>query len=87
MSGSESLWINIPTRVNINSATLLDHAYTSLLKNISLSGVLVTDVSDHYPIFSQILNAGKNCKTEKHIMVRDFIAFSKNEFNKLCKKL
>ena len=32
ISSSCKCLINIPTRVNINSATLLDHAYTSLLK-------------------------------------------------------
>ena len=68
--------------MNINSATLLDNAYTSVLKNILLGGVLVTDISDHYPIFSVISNAGKNYKTEKHIMIQDFAAFSKDEFNK-----
>ena len=68
--------------MNIHSATLLGHAYTSLLKTILLSGVLVTDISDHYPIFSLLSNAGKNYKTENHITVRDFTAFSKDEFNK-----
>ena len=74
--------INIPTRVNINSATLLDRAYTSLLKNILISGVLVTDISDHYPIFSLVSNAGKNYTTEKHMTAQGFTAFSKDEFNK-----
>ena len=82
ISSSCKCLINIPTRVNINSATLLDHAYTSLLKNILLRGVLVTDISDHYPIFSLISNAGKNYKTEKHTTIRNFTAFSKDEFNK-----
>ena len=82
ISSSCKCLINILTRVSINSATLLDHAYTSLLKNILLSGVLVTDISDHYPIFSLISNAGKNYKIDKHITIRDFTAFSKDEFNK-----
>ena len=79
--------INTPTRVNINSTTLLDHAYTSLLKNILLSGILVTDISDHSPIFSLISNAGKNYKTEKHITVRNFTVLVKMNSIKLCKKL
>ena len=33
-------------------------------------------------MFSLISSAGKNYKTEKHITVRDFTAFSKGEFNK-----
>ena len=68
--------------MNINLATLIDHAYISLLTNFILSGVLLTDISDHYPIFSLILNAGKKLQNRKHIMLRDFTAFGKDEFNK-----
>ena len=42
----------------------------------------MTDISDHYPIFSLILDVGKNYKTEKHISVRDFTAFNKDQFHK-----
>ena len=65
ISSSCKCLIKIPTRVNINSATLLDHAYTSLLKNILLSGVLVTDISGLYCIFSLISNAGKKLQNRK----------------------
>ena len=51
----------------------------------------MTDILDHYPIFSMISNAGKNYKTEKHYSTRfysfsDFTAFYrfyiKDQFNK-----
>ena len=85
-SSSCKCLINIPTRVSINSATLLDHAYTSLLNSSIVSWVLVTDISDHFPIFSLISNAGKNYKTKKHIMQRDFTALDKDESNKTMQK-
>ena len=76
ISSSCKCLINIPTRVNINSATLLDHAYTSLLKNILFSGVLVTDISDHHPIFSLISNAEKKLQNRKTYYGTRFYSFS-----------
>ena len=44
--------INRPTRVTDHSATLIDHIFTSNYTATSLyQGILVTDISDHYPIF------------------------------------
>ena len=45
--------INRPTRVTKQTATLIDNIYTNNLKDVSLSyqGLLVTDISDHFPIF------------------------------------
>ena len=87
ISSSCKCLINIPTRVNIYSATLLVHAYTSLLKNILLSGVLVTDISDHYPIFSLISNAAKNHKTENILRYEILQLLVKMNSIKLYKKL
>ena len=45
--------ITRPTRVASNSATLIDNIYTNNLRGIesTMSGLLTTDISDHYPIF------------------------------------
>ena len=43
--------ITIPTRITPNSATLIDHIYTNTKNNNIQSGVIVTDVSDHYATF------------------------------------
>ena len=42
-----------PTRVTDHSATLIDHIFTNCYENnVSMyQGILVTDVTDHYPIF------------------------------------
>jgi len=42
--------ITIPTRVNNDSQTLLDNIWTNQLA-ISIVGVFVTDITDHFPIF------------------------------------
>ena len=42
--------IDIPTRVTDNSETLIDNIWTNQLSVVT-AGVLVCDVTDHYPIF------------------------------------
>ena len=59
--------ITRPTRITSESATLIDNIYVSgnKLDNL-LSGILVADISDHFPIF---LITGKNvrhCKLKKN---------------------
>ena len=44
--------INRPTRVTDHSATLIDHIFTSCITASNFyQGILVTDITDHYPIF------------------------------------
>ena len=45
--------ITRPTRVTENSATLIDNIFTNkgVRYDESIYGILVTDISDHYPIF------------------------------------
>ena len=43
--------ITIPTRVTAQTATLIDHIYSNKFSENLTSGVIVTDVSDHYAIF------------------------------------
>ena len=45
-------FINKPTRVQKNTASLIDNILSNSYDNPdSLSGILYTDVSDHFPIF------------------------------------
>jgi len=45
-------WITLPTRQNDQSSTLIDHIYSNMdLLNIN-SGILINDLSDHFPIFA-----------------------------------
>ena len=43
--------INVPTRINPNSSTLIDNIVTNVVDSKFESGVLYADVSDHLPIF------------------------------------
>ena len=45
--------INKPTRVTPKTATIIDNIFTKEYKNENkyLTGILTTDISDHYPIF------------------------------------
>ena len=48
--------INKPTRVKQNSASLIDNIFTNISLHTSdlFSGILYTDISDHFPIFTII---------------------------------
>lgn len=50
--------INKPTRVTTQSATLIDNIFTNDIHNDNLfNGILLTDISDHFPIF--MINTGR----------------------------
>ena len=43
--------INAPTRITSTSATLLDNIFVNANRH-SKSGILISDISDHLPVFS-----------------------------------
>lgn len=70
--------ISKPTRITRNSATLIDNIFTNSLDNANIkSGILVSDISDHFGIFalsnsklrhSHILKSvTKRCFSDKYI--------------------
>lgn len=54
-------YINRPTRITRNSATLIDHIYSNHQTNSSKSGIIITDVADHQATF----HIAKNLKKTK----------------------
>jgi hypothetical protein len=67
--------ITKPTRITHTSATLIDNIYISLKGNtIGTSGILLTDISDHLPIFVCL-----GQQTSKH--KKSFINVTKRIFN------
>ena len=42
--------IHHPTRVTVNSATLIDNVFTNNIESIC-SGIIFADISDHFPIY------------------------------------
>ena len=64
--------ITKPTRVNDCTATLIDNIFTSNLTSSNiLNGVLFTNISDHFPIFS--INYESKTAVETKSVQKDFI--------------
>ncbi len=40
-----------PTRITSQGATLIDNIFTNNMESNAVSGVLITDISDHLPVF------------------------------------
>ena len=74
-----------PTRITSHSATLLDHIYTNKLNTKATSGVIITDVADHFGIISIIRNHSyKNMNnTVNQRTTRCFSEVNVNNFNDL----
>ena len=52
-----------PTRVRANSATLLDHIWINFDQSNYNSNIILTDISDHFPVTFHVLTKTKNvCK-------------------------
>ena len=54
--------IKVPTRLNKNGGSLIDHFYCSCPEKITNSYVLISDISDHFPLYVKL----KNCKLIKN---------------------
>jgi hypothetical protein len=79
--------IHKPTRVTHTSATLIDHIYPNLTCNNTLSGIILTDVADHFGTF-HIVNDSNRC-TDKFTFTtkRKFTETNTTKFKQLlCDK-
>ena len=66
--------ITKPTRVTSSSATLIDHIYSNDICSNSTSGIVLTDVADHFGIFHCIQSkqtCAKNTHIKKKIIYRE----------------
>ena len=59
-----------PTRVIEASATLIDNIYANCITHSSISGNIVTNISDHFPQFLRIyiFEKGIACNQQNHII-------------------
>ena len=77
--------INHPTRIAANSKTLIDHIYTkgnNINKRKIHTGILITDITDHYATFIIISNSKVTKKEKPYIRI-----FSKKIYTTINKKL
>ena len=44
--------ITFPNRIGHNSAAILDHICTNIADDSFDSGIIVSDISDHFPVFN-----------------------------------
>jgi hypothetical protein len=88
MSSSLIPCITLPTRVTENTATLIDHIYTTLENGTYVSGTITTDISDHYSNFIcfEIRNS-KNISKLSHITYRPLTETNIAKFNEALKNV
>ena len=72
--------IDLPTRVTPISKTLIDHIYSNDTKSRINSGILVTDISDHFPVFAIISKIKLLSNKLVHYYVRDMNKFDHKIF-------
>ena len=79
--------VDKPTRVIDDSKSLIDNIYTNLPQfgNICKSGILKTDFSDHYSIFS-FSNYDLLAKKDVHVHKRAITEKNKSNFHKALKR-
>ena len=79
--------VDKPTRVIDHSKSLIDNIYTNLPQfgNICKSGILKTDFSDHYSIFS-FSNYDLLAKKDVHVHKRAITEKNKSNFHKALKR-
>ena len=64
--------INRPTRVTDQSATLIDHILTNNFVGTNMyQGVLLSDITDHYPIFCITHDITSDCPENDYIVFRN----------------
>ena len=63
--------ISIPTRISNTSATLIDHLYTNTMSNCYDTSVIISDISDHFPICHIISDKQKEIRP-KYVQVQNF---------------
>jgi hypothetical protein len=51
-ANSFSPLITLPTRLTSHSATLIDNIFTNNLEKYAFSGLILSDISDHLPVFA-----------------------------------
>lgn len=73
--------IHKPTRVSHTSATLIDHIYSNQICDNSKSGIILTDVADHFGTFYLIQDKSKHIEQQTLVNKRIFSENNVNTFN------
>ena len=73
LSKSYAPTITKPTRITESTATLIDNIFVSGTSNVQ-SGIIVNDISDHFPVYTLVSNVicNSSSKTNQSAGSRDF---------------
>ena len=77
--------ITKPTRVTEDSATIIDHIHTNIIDKENISGIIITDVSDHFGTFT-IFNKKCTEKNNENVPTRIFSQNNINAFNRILQQ-
>lgn len=75
--------IDKPTRVTATSSTLIDNIFTNNISCEHRSNIVLTDISDHFPLMISVKNSHKPAH-EKAEFIRIFSARNINYFKNQC---
>ena len=72
--------ITKPTRITAHSATLIDNIFTKITTVSSKSGLIISDISDHLPIFSIVFGHYLCKDSNRFYTIRDTSEIRVNQF-------
>jgi hypothetical protein len=79
-ANSFSPLITLPTRLTSHSATLIDNIFTNNLEKYAFSGLILSDISDHLPIFTIAHDNDLKADEASYIIIRDKSTTNKTLF-------
>ena len=71
-----------PRGAQLGSPSLLDHFYTNQLSKIKNFGLLIDDITDHFPLVATISMQAKKYPHQLPPYIRDFRNFDIESFNR-----
>ena len=77
--------ITRPTRITSN--ILIDNIFFNDLDNHAFSGLFLTDISDHFPVFTVISDQAKCVNKKPYLFVRDRNRSNMDKFRDLLKNV
>ena len=64
--------LTLPTRITDSSATLIDNIFTNTLTSLNSSGIIISELSDHFPCFYHLKLSKDYLKPPKFVFKRNF---------------
>ena len=72
--------MNKPTRITRSTATLINNIFTNTTNKQTTSGIIISDITVHFPVFTLCENAVTKRNLEAHIYIRNHATISMTSF-------